>query len=233
MNWQSLTLNEFDKQFYFNGKLAFPNCKFEDALKFHKPGLAPVKDKTGWYHINESGKPIYKNRYERAFGYYYNRASVISKKDWMHIDEVGNITSKEFYNWCGNYQEDICSVQGKDSSYFHINLDGQRCYQETYKYVGDFKYGFACVMDEDNKFTHVNKSGSLLHAKWFLDLGIYHKGFAVARDEKGWFHIDFNGREIYRDRFSYLEPFYNGFAFAQTMEKQRVIVSEIGQIKSL
>ena len=233
MNWQSLTLNEFDKQFYFEGKLAFPNYKFEDALKFHKPGLAPVKDKTGWYHINETGNPIYKNRYERAFGYYCNRASVISDNGWIHIDELGKLISKNVYNWCGNFQEDICSVQGEDCSYFHINKSGDKCYQESYKYVGDFKYGYGCVMNEDNTFTHINKSGSLLHAKWFLDLGIFHKGFAVALDEKGWFHIDFGGNEIYTHRFSYLEPFYNGFAFGQTMDEERVVVDESGKIRVL
>jgi hypothetical protein len=88
-------------------------------------------------------------------------------------------------------------------------------------------------MNDKQQFTHINKKGDFLHQKWFLDLGIYHKGFAIARDENGWFHIDFEGKEIYSHRFSQIEPFYNGWAFVTDKLGNKQIISESGIVKNL
>ena len=49
---------------------------FKNRLKFHAPGLAPVEDETGWYHIDTNENAIYPERYSRAFGYYDGLAAV-------------------------------------------------------------------------------------------------------------------------------------------------------------
>ena len=68
MYYKKIKLSDNGKQFYYNGKPVFK--VFEEALKFHAPGLAAVKDETGWYHINCNGQAIYKKRYKQTFGYY-------------------------------------------------------------------------------------------------------------------------------------------------------------------
>ncbi len=75
MTWQDMTVSEDSTRFLYNGKPAFDK-KFIEVLKFHAPGLAPVKDGTGSYHTDASGKEMYRERYSRTFGYYCNRAAV-------------------------------------------------------------------------------------------------------------------------------------------------------------
>ena len=59
---------------------------FIEALKFHSPGLAAVKDESGSYHIDVYGKELYKERYTRTFGYYCNRASVLENENSFHLN---------------------------------------------------------------------------------------------------------------------------------------------------
>ena len=192
MNWKDIQLNEQTNTFIYQGQQLFQDQIFLDALKFHAPGLAPVKDDTGWFHINVNGLPAYPQRYKRTFGFYNNRAAVITPKGWSHIHPNGALVMDNHYEWCGNFQEGLCTVRNRVGEYFHIDKHGDKAYSETYSYAGDFKYGYACVMNSQQYFTHINCKGDLLHGKWFKDLGVYHKGFATARDEEGWFHIDFN-----------------------------------------
>ena len=41
-----------------------PICpRFLEVLKFHAPGLAPVRDAFGAYHVTPDGHPAYESRY--------------------------------------------------------------------------------------------------------------------------------------------------------------------------
>jgi hypothetical protein len=148
MNYKEIKLSACGTFFTKNGKKLF-NKTFKEALKFHAEGLAPVCDETGWYHINLQGEAIYKERYDRVFGYYYERAAVIKQNKWFHIDMQGKRIYNNNYAWCGNYQENICTVRNFDNKYFHIDNFGNEIYPEKYKYAGDFKNGFAVVKLEN------------------------------------------------------------------------------------
>jgi len=230
MNWKEIYLDECSKTFFYQETPLFLDKNIIDALKFHAPGLAPIQDTSGWFHINTQGNPIYVERYQRAFGFYENRATVVSNEGWYHINEDGKRLHSLTYSWCGNFQENRCSVKSKAGRFFHINLLGKSCYADEYQYVGDFKYGFACVMNDAQKFTHINKEGVFLHNNWFKDLGVFHKGFAIASDEEGWFHIDLFGKPIYTHRFALIEPFYNGAAFMKNFDGRRGVIYENGKV---
>jgi len=233
MNWKDIQLNEQTNTFSYNGKRLFQGQTFLKALKFHAPGLAPVKDNMGCFHIDINGNPVYPQRYNNAFGFYDNRATVVSSTGWCHIHPNGELISENYYQWCGNFQEGFCTVKNGVGEYFHIKRDGNKAYSEIYDYAGDFKYGYACVMNSQQYFTHINGKGDLLHGKWFKDLGVYHKGFATAKDADGWFHIDFRGIPIYPHRFHQIEPFYNGWAFVEMIDGRKVLVSEKGIVQTL
>ncbi len=228
MNWKDITVSENNTHFLFNGEQIF-NRQFIEVLKFHAPGLAPVKDETGSYHIDGSGAQLYPERFSRVFGFYCNRASVVRADRWFHLTDKGDRAYKETYNWTGNYQENICAVRCIDDQYFHIDLNGEKIYPENYIYCGDFKDGYACVKSDDSLYHHIDKSGNFLNDKAFLDLGIFHKNFATAKDHCGWHHIDKKGNEIYKDRFLTIEPFYNGFALVTQFDNQKIIIDEQGQ----
>ena len=229
MNWKDIKVTLDNTHFIFDNQPVFGKT-FIEVLKFHSPGLAPVFDKTGAYHIDSNGDELYENRYSRTFGFYCNRAAVIENNRWFHINEKGERAYSKTYLWTGNYQEDVCTVRDDNNQYFHIDLKGNRIYNENYIYAGDFKDGIACVKSEDGFFRHIDSKVNFINNKSFYDLGIFHKNFATAKDEKGWFHINKKGEELYSQRYLIVEPFYNGFALVTTFEDEKLIINEEGKL---
>lgn len=227
MNWQEIKASADNTHFLYNGKQIFGR-QFIEVLKFHSPGLAPVKDKSGSYHIDHSGNQLYTDRFTRTFGFYCNRAAVVQADKWFHLTEKGERVYSNSFSWTGNFQENICSVRD-GNNYFHIDLDGNRIYADNFIYCGDFKDGYACVKTAKGFHRHIDVKGKFLNDKAYLDLGIFHKNFATAMDKDGWFHIDKDGNEIYRQRFLAVEPFYNGFALVTQFDKNKIIIDEQGQ----
>jgi len=228
MNWQDIKVSSDNTHFLFSGQKVFTSS-FLEVLKFHEPGSAPVRDNSGWYHIDVEGKQLYPNRYTRTFGFYCNRAAVVQGGNWFHLTDRGERAYKQMYSWIGNYQEDICTVRESDNYYVHIDSDGSRLYPQNYIYSGDFKDGVACVKTDDGLYRHIDPTGKLINGKTFLDLGIFHKNFAIAKDEKGWHHINKSGQELYQHRYAMIEPFYNGCALVTRFDMQKIIINEQGQ----
>jgi len=228
MNWQDIKVSADNTHFILDGKQIFGK-QFIEVLKFHSPGLAPVKDKSGSYHIDSSGNQLYAERFTRTFGFYCNRAAVVQGDKWFHMTDKGERAYSNSFSWTGNFQEDLCTVRDSDNNYFHIDLDGKKIYSDSFIYCGDFKDGYACVKTANGLYRHIDIKGNFLNDKSYLDLGIFHKNFATAMDKDGWFHIDKDGNEIYRHRFLAVEPFYNGFALVTQFDKNKIIIDEQGQ----
>ena len=228
MNYKEIKADEINHQFDYQGKPVFK--QFKAILKFHEPGLAPVEDETGWYHITEDGTPLYTERYMRTFGYYCGRAAVTSKEGCFHIDAQGKAVYNERYAWVGNFQENYCPVRDESGAYFHIDLNGKPLYEAKYDYVGDFKDGIACVRDLNGRCHHIDATGKPINDKQFLDLGVFHKMIAPVQDAQGWFHSDIQGNELYKDRYLAIEPFYNGFAVVTCFDSSKKIINERGEI---
>ena len=198
-------------------------------LKFHEPGLAPVHDASGAYHITPEGLPAYVSRYIRTFGFYEGRAAVHSYDGWFHIIPDGISLYGERFAWCGNFQEDRCAVRLPGGGYFHIEDDGSPAYEDRYRYAGDFKDGYAVVQREDGKHTHIDRSGNTLHGRWFQDLDVFHKRYARACDSNGWHHVDMTGEPLYGERFRNVEPFYNGQARVEAFDGSLSVINKSGQ----
>lgn len=208
------------------------SSKFHKVFKYHEPGLAPVEDTSGAYHIDLKGQEAYADRFEKAFGFYQGVAAVELNKEWFHILPDGKPLYSQRYAWCGNYQEGICSVRLSNGKSFHIDATGQRLYEGSYAYVGDFKDGIAVVHD-GRGCTHINSQGQFIHGQWYSYLDLFHKGFARAKDSRGWFHITTQGNPAYRERFQELEPFYNGAAVAVDQIGRVVLLNENGDITGI
>lgn len=194
--------------------------KFKKVLKYHSPGLAPVSDHEGAYHINLLGNPTYQTRFLQTFGYYENLAAVESLQGWLHIDVFGKPICDQRYAWCGNFQESFCVVKDLFTGYYyHINRNSQRIYADSYRYVGDYRDGIAVVCADDGLHTHIDTQGNYIHGKWFLGLDVFHKSVARAQDEYGWFHIDKNGCALYAQRYKNIEPYYNNVAHVENFNR--------------
>ena len=225
--WRDYQVSADGSHHVYQGRPAYA-ARFREVSKFRAPGLAPVRDGSGAYHITPDGRPAYGFRHARTFGFYEGRAAVQSSYGWFHVLPAGNRLYSQSYAWCGNFQGNRCAVRRSDGYYFHIGPDGAAAYEERHKYAGDFKDGFAVVQRADGRHSHIDASGGLVHNRWFLDLDVFHKGYARARDRAGWHHIDVHGESVYAERFKSVEPFYNGQARVEGFDGRLLVIDESG-----
>lgn len=223
----SVTIADDESHHLLDGKPLYA-ARFNQVLKFHPPGLAPVIGEEGAFHINLQGHPVYQARFRRTFGFYNGRAAVVTDDGWCHILPECSMVYAQHYAWCGNYQEGRCPVRTIEGDYFHIGLDGLPIYRERWKYAGDYCDGTAVVQHENGQSTHIDLNGAFVHGHWFIDLDIFHKGFARARDDKGWTHVNRQGIPLYQPRFSAVEPFYNGHSRVERLDGGLEIIDERG-----
>lgn len=225
MSWHQATVSIDGTHHVIAGRPIYQE-RFDEVLKFHEPGLAPVRIGNKSWHIRTDGLAAYPQRFRRAFGYYGGYAAVVTEVGWCHIRTNGSSLYSQRYAWCGNFQDGFCVVRQSDGLYFHITEQGCPAYDARWKYAGDYRDGMCVVQNETGRSTHMDALGKLVHDCWFLDLDVFHKGFARARDEDGWMHIDSRGFPAYSRRFKTVEPFYNGQARVERFDGGLEIISE-------
>ena len=225
--WREYKVSADASHHIHQGRPAYQS-RFDEVLKFHEPGLAPVHDASGAYHITPDGLAAYAPRYIRTFGFYEGRAAVHAEDGWFHVLGDGRPLYGERYAWCGNFQEGRCPVRLPGGDYFHITGDGSAAYGARYRYAGDFRDGHAVVQRDDGNHTHIDPTGNLLHGRWFQDLDVFHKRHARACDSGGWHHVDWFGEPLYGERFKNVEPFYNGQARVEGFDGSLLVIDESG-----
>lgn len=228
MSWKELRVSSDETHHLLNCGLPAYDKKFDEVLKFHEPGLAPVRIGKKAWHIDRQGQPAYERRFVRAFGFYEGLAAVVSSDGWHHIKPNGDDAYLPRYTWAGNFQGNRCTVRQPDGLYLHIDSQGEPAYGERWHYAGDFRDGIAVVQAADGRSTHIDADGRCLHGRWFIDLDVFHKGFARARDDGGWMHVNATGEPIYRRRFAAVEPFYNGQARVERFDGALEVIDEGG-----
>ncbi|NGX51525.1 MAG: Mitomycin biosynthesis 6-O-methyltransferase [Chlamydiae bacterium] len=227
-SWQTYKISPDGTHHLLKGDPAYKR-RFNHVMKFHSPGLAPVSDENGAYHIDPTATPPYTERYTRTFGFYSHRSAVNHDGKWFHILPDGTLLNSTSYGWCGNFQEEICAVKDRQGQFFHIDISGERLYTESYSYVGDFHDGAAVVQNSYGHHTHIDLRGKRIHSHEFIDLDVFHKGFARAKDTLGWFHITQSGSPLYPERYALVEPFYNGIARVETKWGELLLIDEYGE----
>lgn len=226
-DWKKIVVSHCET-FHLLDEKPFYLERYFHVMKYHDPGLAPVKTDKDAFHIDIWGRPAYAHRFLETFGFYEGVAAVRNQEGWFHITTTGESLYKDRYLWCGNFQEGYCTVRNGDG-YFHINKNGENIYKKRYAYCGDFKDGVSAVCHENGLNTHIDGKGHYLHNCWFKDLDVYHKGLARAQDEEGWFHINKRGEAIYKERYAEIDAFYNGFAKIKTFEGESIIINVSGK----
>ena len=227
MNPESWTIAQDGSHHVVDGVPAYGE-RFDEVLKFRAPGLAPVLRGAEAWHIGPDGGTAYDRRFRRTFGFYENYAAVIGQDGWRHIHPSGEDAYPQRYAWCGNFQEERCSVRDYSGLYFHVGYDGIPVYQKRWRYAGDYREGIAVVQAIDGRSTHIDAYGRQVHGQWFIDLDVFHKAFARARDEAGWTHVNRAGAPIYSRRFVAVEPFYNGQARVERFDGGLEVIHETG-----
>jgi hypothetical protein len=226
--WQRATIASDGTHHLVDGHAIYAT-RFHRVQKYHPPGLAPVVDASGAFHITADGKAAYSARFLEAWGFYEGRAAVQDRRGWFHILADGQELTPDRFNWCGNFQSGRCTVRAQSGHYFHITESGTPAYVERYCYAGDFRDGLAVIRcPERGLCTHIDLNGRRVHDQWFIDLDVFHKGYARARDRSGWFHVDTLGQALTCSRYAEVEPFYNGQARVLTHDGEYQVVDEQG-----
>ena len=229
MTWHRSTVAPDGTHHVVDGQAMYSH-RFIRVQKFHEPGLAPVADASGAFHILSNGRAAYSDRFVQTWGFYEGRAAVQDRAGWFHIDVNGRPLTPDKFAWCGNFQGGRCTVRAFDRGYLHLTECGSPAYAQRYLYAGDFRDGAAVVRCPARGLcTHIGPEGQHLHDRWFIDLDVFHKGFARARDQAGWFHIDLAGHPITDHRYAEVEPFYNGQARVLTHGGEFHVVDQAGQ----
>ena len=203
--------------------------RFLEVLSFHEPGLAAVRNARGAWHIDVRGRAAYARVFSRTFGFYQNFAAVQDLRKWFHITPDGAPAYDGAHDWCGNFQGGYAVVR-RARKYFHILPDGNPLYKDRFIYAGDFRERRAVVRLNSELCAHMGEDGLFAHPFRYRMLDVYHKGFARAMDDDGWMHINIDGRPAYCERFAAVEPFYNGYALAETQNGDTVVVNETGRV---
>jgi len=227
MTWRRLVISSCRTHHVDTGVAAY-GARFDEVLKFHEPGLAPVHRSDEAWHIRPDGTAEYGRRFNRTFGFYEGLAAVVSADGWHHVDVRGEDAYRHRCSWCGNFQEGRCAVRDSAGRYLHIAPSGEPAYAERWRYAGDFREGVAVVQAENGMSTHIDLAGRVIHDRWYLDLDVFHKGFARARDACGWVHVGFDGVPNYGRRFAMIEPFYNGQARVERIDQTLEVIDERG-----
>lgn len=204
-------------------------ARFLEVLSFHEPRLAAVRDASGGFHIRPDGQPAFARRFVRTFGFYEGRAAVNDESGAHHVDPSGADAGPRRFGWCGNFQGGACAVRALDGQYLHVGLDDAPLYETRWRYAGDFREGLAVVLDDAGLHHHIDARGVRRSGRGFLDLDAFHKGFARARDEEGWFHLRRDGSPAYTQRYTAIEPFYNGQSRCSGAGGGLVVIDESGQ----
>ena len=210
-----------------NGRRLYEK-RFDEVMSFHEPGLAPARMGNYWFHIKPEGERAYGCVFYHVWVFYFGLAAVRSGRDYYHILPDGRAAYSSRYEWCGNFQDALCTVMSKERRYFHILKNGKRAYKQDYNYAGDFKEGFAVVQMDDRRFQHIDREGNHRHYSPFLGLEPFHKGLAAARDSAGWFHINLRGEPMYSRRFAFVEPYYNGRSKVIAMDGSHIVIDKSG-----
>lgn len=230
MMWRQSTIAPDGTHHRVDGREMYA-ARFHRVQKYHEPGLAPVVDASGAFHIAADGEAAYATRFLQTWGFYEGRAAVQDQRGWFHILTDGRALTDDRYDWCGNFQNGRCAVRLHSGQYFHINDVGAPAYPERYLYAGDFRDGSAVIRcPERGLCTHVDPDGRHIHGHWFIDLDVFHKGYSRARDRSGWFHVDTTGQPISPHRYAEVEPFYNGQARVLTHDGEFQVVDERGRV---
>lgn len=230
MTWRASSVSSDCTHHVVDGQAMYAP-RFLRVQKFHEPGLAPVVNASGAFHISADGEAAYSDRFVQAWGFYEGRAAVQDKAGWFHILASGRPITQERYAWCGNFQAGRCAVRTFDDGYVHLTESGAPAYPQRYLYAGDFRDGAAVVRCPTRGLcTHIGPDGRHLHGQWFVDLDVFHKGYARARDQAGWLHVDLAGRPVTDHRYAEVEPFYNGQARVLTHEGEYRVVDQSGQV---
>jgi len=145
----------------YNGSAIYER-RFLLVKSFCFPGIAAVKDESGWYHIDFFGNPIYSERYQNVGDFCDNTARVqMSNGKWFYISETGKRIDPMDFVWGSDFKDGIACVYHEKKGATHITTYGELVYNDWYLDVRPFEGEKAKIRD-DSGWHYVDKNGLIL-----------------------------------------------------------------------
>ena len=123
MSWQDSYLACSGTHHLIDGEPLYAD-RYDEVLKFHAPGLAPVRRGGSAWHIRPDGAPAYDRRFRRTFGFYEGMAAVEGEGGWHHIhpDGTEDLGGDQFWD---NASLAECGSCGQSASVAAFDADGE------------------------------------------------------------------------------------------------------------
>lgn len=142
--------------------------------------LASIKDKSGFFHIDTSGKDLYKERYKWTGNFNEYKCVVRDfENNYYHINNCGKKIYDQNYTYVGDFKYGIAVVMNKSGKSTHITEDGDLLHAVFFDELNIFHKGYAIAKDEDG-FFHINKNGKGLYCQRYKKLEDFYNGSALA-----------------------------------------------------
>ncbi|HJJ27593.1 MAG TPA: histidine phosphatase family protein [Methanocorpusculum sp.] len=150
-----------DKTHHLFGGSPIYSARFLEVRPFVFPGLAAVRDRDGWYHIDFSGNPAYKERYSYA-GDFSCGAAVVSEiaGEYFYIDQIGRRIDPLSFIRADDFKDNIACVYHKEYGAAHITTSGELLYNEWFYDVRPFEGDTARIRDESG-WHFIDKQGNI------------------------------------------------------------------------
>ncbi len=152
---------------------------FFKAFGFYED-LAAVSDKSGFYHINDSGDSAYNNRFAWC-GNFVNGACVVRDKSglYFHIDAQGKALYGHRFSYVGDFVYNIAVAVLENGKATHICKDGTFLHGKLFESLEPYHKGVAVAKDSLGYF-HIDKNGRVLYTDRFTKLEPFYNGRAFA-----------------------------------------------------
>ncbi|APR65977.1 hypothetical protein CN03_02970 [Thalassolituus oleivorans] len=171
-------------------------------------GLAAVMDHDGWYHIDQTGCALYKERY--AFvGNYQQKVSVVTdmKSQYFHINEHGKPIYDSRWQYCGDFRDGIAVVQSIKGLSTHIRNNGSLLHGKWFLDLDVYHKGFARAKSSGG-WCHINGQGEATYKCRFASVEPFYNGFARCETFDGCLVIiDESGKTVRQLRASFTDKF--------------------------
>jgi hypothetical protein len=158
---------------------------FKNTFGFYG-GIATVADESGFFHIDEQGQDIYRQRFTWSGNFQEGLCVVetIKSKQFFHINRKGNPAYTEKYAYVGDYRYGIAVITNTKGLCTHINKQGQLLHGKYFLELDVYHKGYAIAKDEKGYF-HINKAGESIYSERYMKLEPYYNNRALAINQLG------------------------------------------------
>ena len=178
--WKDIIVSPCETFHLLNEKPLYSQ-RYTHVMKFHEPGLAPVKSEVHAFHIDVEGRPAYFNRYFQE-----HNCPVKDKITdlYFHINRDGQKIYQKQYRYVGDFKDGSAVVCNELGLHTHIDPQGNPLHNCWFRDLDVYHKGYARAQDEQGWF-HINKQGIPIYKSRYQQVEPFYNGLARVKTFEG------------------------------------------------